>query len=248
MKKYVKEYKGKKVPEGATHYIESADLLFYRKNIRKDWVYFSESVSGWAYANISKLSLDVRATELPEAQQELDWNAAPSDIAVWITANDSRISAGWFEYDTKREVFMACDGRGLWWPANSEDMEVHYQPTINQPESAKWNGEGLPPENIQCLVELASRWGKDKKVCITGVLFSSVDGEKRLCEVDGEWFDGFESQFYPLKTQQEKDREALEKLLIGLQPALISEDCQRYFDAYLEDLLDNVIAAPKAGD
>tara|TARA_R110000851_G_scaffold88070_3_gene192181 strand:+ start:396 stop:914 length:519 start_codon:yes stop_codon:yes gene_type:complete len=73
MKNYVKEYRGYDVPEGATHYIDAANLLFYRKNIRKDWVYFSESLTGWTYANISKLSLDARATELPEAVKDAEW-------------------------------------------------------------------------------------------------------------------------------------------------------------------------------
>ena len=72
MKKYVKEYKGHKVPEGATHYTESVYLLFYRKNIRKDWVYFSDTLSNWTYANISEVSLNNKVIELPEAPQE--WN------------------------------------------------------------------------------------------------------------------------------------------------------------------------------
>lgn len=119
---------------------------------------------------------------------------------------------------------------------------IEMRPEVPQ----EWNGKGLPPIGVECEIAKlcdALSWNK-------GVI--DFYGKEK-CIVT--FHDGREAAFIrkaivlrPLKTQQEKDREALEKLLIGLQPALISEDCQRYFDAYLEDLLDNVIAAPKAGD
>lgn len=123
-------------------------------------------------------------------------------------------------------------------------IELPEQPT----KADEWDGKGLPPENIQCLFEAASRIGNERKVCITGVMFTSVDGEKRLCEVDGQWFDGFEGQFYPLKTAEEKKREAfIEKGLLAAKESVIGWGADEA-TAFLDDLLIAGFTAPKGGE
>lgn len=129
---------------------------------------------------------------------------------------------------------------GLW----IGDLEI-YQIRPIAPVAKEWDGKGLPPENIQCLVELASRWGKDKKACITGTLFNSVDGEKRLCEVDGEWFDGFESQFYPLKSKEDKE---LELFIDAALMATNSDKEDWCAIGMFKDMFDAGFTAPKEGE
>tara|TARA_R110000772_G_C13310322_1_gene440468 strand:+ start:45547 stop:46284 length:738 start_codon:yes stop_codon:yes gene_type:complete len=245
MKKYVKEYKGHQVPEGADSFGEKNDFFpqncFYKDSGSKVFV-----VNQW----MKTLSQRKDLIPLPEARQELDWSAAPSDVAVWITANDSRIRAGWFEYDKKREVFMACDGSGTWWPASSENMEVHYQPTTSQSEPVKWNGEGLPPVSTVCefIHSGISSWQY-------GEVIYHLDNKIVLKSNEEMWSDTHgiaiihidnSLKFRPLKTQQEKKREAFINAVAG--EFLDGEFDRRTIESIASRLFRAEFAAPKAAD
>ena len=73
MKKYVKEYKGCKVPKGATHYLPL--VAGYREGFAKledaCWLFCNAGDSAWCGQAVFQRSCHPHAIELPEAPQ--DW-------------------------------------------------------------------------------------------------------------------------------------------------------------------------------
>ena len=213
MKNYVKEYKGHAVPGGATHYYDGDfdGLSFYK--MRKGEAYsYHEHDTDWVFCSDGGFFSNSERLPLATEQDLPNWDEAPTDTCVWIQDNKAEAVSdfsGWYNEINDDGQYYECGG-GDYVHSRNSDMFTVYSRSIAPiaPIAKEWGGKGLPPENIQCLFESPSRWGKGKKVCITGMLFNSVDGEKRLCEVEGVWYDGFENQFSSLKTQEEKDREA----------------------------------------
>ena len=122
--------------------------------------------------------------------------------------------------------------------------ELPEQPT----KADEWDGKGdMTGKRLRFSGVYEEKWHP----CI--VKFSSKNSDVIVVREDGHESDTalfLPQRFMPLKTAEEKKREALELKLIELQPALMPNDCQKYFDIYIEDLIDAgcEFTALKGGD
>ena len=212
----VKTYLGHNVPDGATHYhkgnstyIESFYLLDGEN------VMFSTigNTKGWERSN---MYMPPVAIELPEEETKPDWDSAPTDTAVWIDDNNPNSGndfSGWFEFDKHNERYSSSDRGGNLSTLFRDKYTVHHRPEI-KPEV--WDGKGLPPVGAVCEMVCsqyndneAPEYGHD------GLKVEIVSYKNNMAvfiyENDGEWYASLSDNykhFRPLKTQEEKDREA----------------------------------------
>lgn len=162
-----------------------------------------------------------------------------------------------FSREYHRGFFKLSDG--CWLFANAGYQDWHGQksfrrslPTevIELPEEPKseWNGEGLPPVGVEC--EATDHWndferpvnlndGQQVKILMNykcpktgtdGVIFTWIE---RVDNIRAEWT-GNEKHFRPLKTEEEKKREAFIKGVKKLFPKMDSDDlilAVKLFDA-----------------
>ena len=168
MKNYVKEHKGHKVPEGATHFTEatvSKYEAFWANDIA--WVLIDDMIEEYPAQGIPKY-----AVELPEA----------------------------------------------------DEKKMDYRNPLLK-NKQEWNGEGLPPVGCRCSatwLELPDGGCNDFcEVAIKGYF----DGEVWLSKVNGVGYSEVlkvkDCEFRPIKTQQEKNREAFVNKALGLCPLII---------------------------
>lgn len=210
-KNYVKEYKGYRVPEGASHVIHNdIDPTFYKKvDINPE--IFIVNTNTWAklpiYAEFGA------AIELP-LSTKIEWDSAPSDDAVWIVADDSRISSGWFHALSNDGVYKPFKAGDLFWSENPSHGTVHHRPVEDKP--AEWDGEGLPPIGCECEVFVGG-WVKCN-VEFIGVVFVVYTTHS------GEHINKIDTKFRPLKTQEEKEREAFHLAVIDACMGIHKDD------------------------
>mgnify|MGYP000152927649 CR=1 FL=1 len=180
MKNYVKEYKGHKVPEGATHYTESVYLLFYRKSIRKDWVYFSDTLSNWTYANISEVSLNNKVIELPEAPQEWNGEGLPP-VGVECEYETSFFT---INKTAKGTCSVIATHEDRVWVDFKESGEyvinlnsITFRPLKTQQEKER---EAFIAEGLIAAKESVDGWGEDEATAFLEDLFNNQKNEHRF--------------------------------------------------------------------
>lgn len=238
MKNYVKVYEGYQVPDGSKYFIEESAIQragFYKWSANELMFFSVSDCRGWMKSINSEVPSC--AIELPEEQDLPSWGDAPSSTAVWIIANDSRIKADWFEHDAKEDKYLSVDGQGLWWPGDSENMEVHYQPAIIQPELQGW----MPEVGVGCEVLHDKRWIK----CFYIGFDINHDHVYQFASDFG-IHKCYMNAFRPLKTQQEKDREALYLAVIDACTPIHKDDFN--INEIVGALFYAGFTAPKAGE
>ena len=208
----VTTYEGHDVPEGATHYHKgnSGDITFYK--MRKGEVEaYKEFQFEWVFCPNGEHFTD--SICLPE-QPDLDikWEDAPTDTAVWIqddNAENGNDFSGWYEEVEDR--YIECAHSNF---LRKSDMcyTVHHhpeqpEPEVNAPDKAEW----MPEVGEECEVkELKSvEWDK----CLVmgefeGLYWVTVHHDTSPksgshCTIYSNLV-----EFRPLKTAEEKKREA----------------------------------------
>lgn len=188
MKNYVKEYKGHKVPEGATHWQESSSdcyMAFIKKNKKGEAssLYFVNDEGNECF------------------HYELVLNEWMSDKGI-----------------------ISCE-------VSCDDIEL--------PEAQEWNGEGLPPVGTVCEVNI----GATDVFEVATIMY--ISNQIVISSVGGHEFSSQASitKFRPLKTQQEKDREAFVECVKQLLPKSDTDDL-----ILSGKLFDLGFTAPKAGE
>lgn len=190
MKKYVKEYKGHKVPEWATHVSDfqtPQPIEFYRA-IGGEHQFFNTGAVNPVWCKSVFNEPNKWEIELPEAPQE-------------------------------------------------------------------WSGEGLPPIGCKCEVDTAESAGlSNRELEINGEEVTVIANVKNKHGYEVTVFEAssggvfcFSSKlFRPLKTQQEKDREAfIEAAKICTEGTLLNNDDPEVV-AFIENLISAEFTAPKA--
>lgn len=193
-KNYVKEYKGHKVPEGASCFVEACEA--YRNHFGKtidgvDYVFAVDSVNPEWVEISDMLPLSARgAIPLPEEQSQ-----------EWV--------------DGLPPIGTECEVTDYW---NDSERPVN----LNS------------GQEVKILMDY-----KCPKTGADGVIFTWIEGADYI---RAEWT-GNEKHFRPLKTQEQKDREAfIEWAKSGLSYRLeeLSFACQ-----VIEQLADNGAKAPE---
>ena len=221
----VKTYLGHTVPYGATHYLpeEGSRSAGFTKYKDQEWIYADADSSIWIGHGLFQRSIPKGAIELPK-ETKPDWSSAPNDTAVWIQDNNPDAGndiGGWYR-DLNSDNKYICFGFGHIKSINEGvRFKVHRRPKL-EPEA--WV-DGLPPAGCECQatwLELPDGGGNDFcDVIIKGyfggeVWFSKVNGVDGYSEV----VNVADCEFRPLKTQDEKDREAfIEKAKSSIQLA-----------------------------
>lgn len=148
------------------------------------------------------------------------------------------------------------------WVIFEDSLHCHQNSCIPKnafplPEAPQeWDGEGLPPVGCKCEVDTAESAGlSNRELEINGEEVTVIANVKNkhgyeitvFEAIDGGVFCFSSKLFRPLKTQQEKDREAFIDMAIGLYPLIIPTNDLRKL---LGMSFDNGarFTAPKAAD
>ena len=169
-----------------------------------------------------------------------NWDDAPEwadRLVCWMEGVNFFSDSSWFINNDGRKVLHGGEIAGEsdnWW-CDYKDCEL-----IEMRPIAIEDKEWLPTNGEWCQHKYE---GKYEDVFIVGLSkgnYFVYQNSKSDCYYTDE-----ADYFRPLKTAEELERDRVEKLLLSLKPDLMPEDTEKYFQIYIEDLLDNGFTAPK---
>jgi hypothetical protein len=229
----VKEFKGHKVPDGATRFLAFDQFIdqpcrheFYKIVEGKVW-YFDYDDKDWfkstSIANFNK------SIPLPE-QPEINWNESPSDTAVWIVS--FRSGSDWHELSKDGQQYNKVGSERFWTIGDDDDeyFTVHHRPM------KEWE----PVAGKVCEALFAQVW---VSVFFIGNAYEYGVGLENIKTGEIHKVDPEKIKFRPLKTQQEKDREAF----IEGAAIVVEKECLPHDFAESEDFMIALSALFKAG-
>lgn len=228
MKNYVKEYKGHKVPEGAMYYGQDTEKYC------EGWYMVDESSGKIKYQPIDGSRWDFghygmpdSAIELPEESDlDIKWGDAPEcgcgNSWVWVIDNLSKHEPHWARKNDRGHI-VAFGGVPTWGKRAEENgrITVCRRPEQPMPSKAEW----LPEvgEWCECYVWTTTNGGEKRWISLPVIGHSktsrseSCKGKAGIiidsCEHDGKFI--FCDEFRPLKTEEEKKREAIKEIVIN---------------------------------
>lgn len=147
----------------------------------------------------------------------INWDEQPSPDAVWIvdirTEGGVLIESGWYCLDVDLYIMA---GTGRFWPKNKEDVAFtvyrREDCAVESLAEVEWNGEGLPPVGVECEIKYFHQDDHKWEKCY--IVGETKDNKYLVINVyhDDSLHFAFKEkgslEFRPLKTQQEKEREA----------------------------------------
>ena len=135
-------------------------------------------------------------------------------------------------------------------------LKENLEPLPKAPQ--EWSGEGLPPVGVECIINITEDvWGlSDQELKLNGEKVSVISNVKNkrgfdvtVFEISGGGVFCFSSKlFRPLKTQQEKDREAFVKGLVKVLNSVPNGTSLSDLHAMAEKAYGAGYTAPKAAD
>jgi len=234
-KNYVKEHKGKAVPEGATHWREAENGIvdFFMRN----------SANGPMLVFLSNEWLRRRdhadedgIKELPNQPALPNWDEAPSKDAVWIEDIEHQKLSFWGL--VRNSNIYRCDNDGYVCAEFNDAITIHTRPI--EP-IAEW----VPTVGGTCLGRKfnSDSYEECKVVHIDGdsvLALFNAHHTKGLPPKDPHWCESTN----PLKSKEDKEREALLEIVKGHQPVVAgSESFMRFVNEYLDTYAKNIIDA-----
>ena len=133
----------------------------------------------------------------------IDWSKAP-DGATHCDINDKTSSMwmafthiGWF-YST---------GKFGWLKYCEDPDESSFMPRPTQ-QPPQWNGEGLPPVGTVCNIKIDGG--------TNGVIVAHVTGKLKqgaIIQCEGDWWYGDARSFTPIKSERDRQIDAIEALI-----------------------------------
>jgi hypothetical protein len=160
-----------------------------------------------------------------------------------------------FSFETKNEhaAFWGADCMWVVFGGNAEEYKADSIPkdAIELPEATQeWNGEGLPPVGCECEIKCFYKSGSGWKKCY--IVGSTKDDNHLVVHTYYDDELNFavkhtgDVKFRPLKTQQEKDREALYLAVIDACTPIHKDDFN--IDEIVGALFHAGFTAPKADE
>ena len=242
-KKYVTEYKGHKVPEGATHYYDCDvnGLQFYK--MRKGEVYSCDDhADDWIFcADGGFFSYSVH---LPEAtEQDLpNWDEAPE----WADRlMEYKAFKYWCNVSHYSEVgFNKISGSKEKFTVNSMFTIGDFDLIEIRPveDKAEWDGKGLPPVGCTCQ-GLFINDELDSSVYLEVKILYIFAEECAVMRLDTHQLE-YCTYFMPAKTQEEKKREAF------IEASYVNSKASRnsYTAHIFRDMFNAGFTTPKEGE
>ena len=149
----------------------------------------------------------------------IDWSKAPEHTTHCDTNDTSptmwmaKTPIGWF--------FYKGDGTWIECPITVDTTEFVPRPT----EQPQWNGEGLPPVGTVCNIKID---GGTQGVIVAHVMGKHKQGAIIQCE--NEWWYGGEKSFAPIKSERQKQIDAIEAIIYRSECETTSA-AERLYDA-----------------
>ena len=219
MKKYVTEYKGHKVPEGAEEvYFDGKnkpDFYLTTKAGQKLW-----TTCGSVWLVMKDEDCIEGIVELPLAT-EIDWDSAPewADQCTFSNVTERMYWANAQQY-TNVDTDL---GRTVWEFKKTGGALCNFNLIEMRPveDKAEWDGKGLPPAGCECEIAIKTPSPEWHKAAINYISDDTCVYKRPTGECSR--YTG-SLLFRPLKTQEEKEREDFHLAVVDACMGIYTED------------------------
>ena len=135
---------------------------------------------------------------------DIKWEDAPSDSAVWIVHNKGVNPSEWYSEEDDKGRYFRVSNPGIGYSRKAfvcNAITVHHRPEQPIPSKAEW----MPSVGEECLGNIRNDMGKWSYVEVTPLY--QFESEWAVA-VNGSSILSYCDEFRPLKTTEEKKREA----------------------------------------